>query len=73
MKGSGQPLSAPNFAAAEGLPLSRVSYHARVLSALGVTEGAGQVAHRGGAVQTYTLGGPNCETALRFLAAAGED
>ncbi len=62
-----EPLSASAYADARGIPLSSVTYHARVLVSLGVIGVAETTKRRGGIESRYHLGGPNCRPALAML------
>lgn len=67
LKDSTLPVSPPEFARDERLPLTSVSYHARRLSDLGVAQCAERI-HKQGAVSSfYKLGGPNSATAVQML------
>jgi hypothetical protein len=61
------PFSASTHADLHGIPLSSVTYHARLLVSLGVIEVAETVDRRGGIESRYRLGGPNCQPALAML------
>lgn len=61
------PLTPPDHAAAKGLPVSLVSYHAGVLAMHGVIEPDGPVQRGRTFTTSYRLDGRNCARALAML------
>ncbi len=62
-----KPLSASRHADEQGLPVSSVSYHVRLLTSLGVVEAVESIKHERSTESLYRLGGPNCQQALMML------